>query len=110
MTNTLLVVLPYSAISFSIVARIIFMYLLYTKKSTNIYSLSFCYISILSSSLWIPYTILQEEPPMLIRSCVEIGLLSISAGYITYNRFLPQLQNEQITLASTHSDVPVKVP
>lgn len=87
MTNTLLVILPYSAVSFSIVARIIFMYLLYTKKSTNIYSLSFCYLSILSSSLWIPYAIIQEELPILIRSCVEIGLLSVSAGYITYNRY-----------------------
>lgn len=43
-----LIILPYSAVSFSIVARFIFMYLLYTKKSTNIYSLAFCRLSIIS--------------------------------------------------------------
>ena len=87
MSNTLLIILPYSAVSFSILARIIFMYLLYTKQSTNIYSLSFCYLSVLSSSLWVPYGVLQDDIPIIVRSGVEIVLLSISAGYITYNRY-----------------------
>ena len=39
-----LIVIPYTATSISIVARIIFMYLLYTKKSTNIYSLYYKYL------------------------------------------------------------------
>ena len=82
-----LIVFPYTAVSFSIMARFIFMYLLYTKKSTNLYSLTFCYLSILSSSLWIPYGIMIEDHPIIIRSSVEIILLSTSAVYITYNRY-----------------------
>ena len=84
----LLIVLPYTAVSFSIIARFIFMYLLYTKKSTNIYSLVFCYLSVMSSSLWIPYGVIMEDTPIIIRSGVEILLLSISAVYITRNRCL----------------------
>ena len=84
----LLIVLPYTAVSFSIIARFIFMYLLYTKKSTNICSLTFCYLSVLSSSLWIPYGVIMEDTPIIIRSGVEILLLSISAVYITRNRCL----------------------
>ena len=85
-SNLYLVVFPYTAVSFSIVARFMFMYLLYTKKSTNIYSLSFCYLSVISSSLWIPYGIILDDKPIIIRSSIEILLLSISAVYITYNR------------------------
>lgn len=84
----LLIVLPYTAVSFSIIARFIFMYLLYTKKSTNLYSLTFCYLSVLSSSLWIPYGVIMEDTPIVIRSGVEILLLSLSAVYITRNRCL----------------------
>ena len=80
--------LPYTAVSFSIIARFIFMYLLYTKKSTNVYSLTFCYLSIVSSSLWIPYGVIMEDTPIIIRSGVEILLLSVSAVYITRNRCL----------------------
>jgi hypothetical protein len=58
-----LLILPYTAVSFSIVARMIFLYLLYTKRSTNIYSLAFSYLSILSSSLWIPYGIIVQDTP-----------------------------------------------
>jgi uncharacterized protein with PQ loop repeat len=82
-----LIVLPYTAVSFSIVARIIFMYLLYTKKSTNIYSLTFCGLSIISSSIWIPYGILVNDTPIIVRSGVEILLLSVSGLYILRNRF-----------------------
>jgi len=81
-----LIALPYTAVSFSVIARFIFMYLLYTKKSTNIYSLSFCYLSIMSSTLWIPYGILLNDTPIILRSSVEILLLSICAVYITRNR------------------------
>jgi len=87
-----LLVLPYTAVSFSIVARMIFLYLLYTKRSTNIYSLAFSYLSILSSSLWIPYGILVQDTPILVRSGVEIVLLSGSVVYITRNRCYPPLQ------------------
>ena len=81
-----LIILPYTAISFSMIARFIFMYLLYTKTSTNIYSLTFCYLSIASSTLWIPYGVTLNDTPIIIRSSVEIVLLSLSAAYITRNR------------------------
>jgi uncharacterized protein with PQ loop repeat len=83
-----LIALPYTAVSLSVLARFIFMYLLYTKKSTNIYSLSFCGLSIISSSIWIPYGILQNDIPIIVRSGVEILLLSISGVYILRNRFV----------------------
>lgn len=90
-----LIILPYTAISFSMVARFIFMYLLYTKTSTNIYSLTFCYLSIASSTLWIPYGLLLDDKPIIIRSSVEIVLLSLSAVYITRNRCY--LKSEAVT-------------
>ena len=88
MEDISLIILPYTAVSFSIIARFIFMYLLYTKTSTNIYSLIFCYLSVISSSLWVPYGILVADTPIIIRSSTEILLLSISAVYITRNRYL----------------------
>jgi len=88
--SLILVILPYTAVGFSIIARFIFMYLLYTKKSTNIYSLSFCILSILSSSLWIPYGIIVDDTPIIIRSGVEILLLSLSGLYIIINRCVSQ--------------------
>jgi uncharacterized protein with PQ loop repeat len=84
-----LVVLPYTAVSFSVVARFIFMYLLYTKRSTNIYSLTFCFLSVISASLWIPYGILLDDTPIIVRSSIEIVLLSTSAVYIIRNRSRP---------------------
>ena len=90
----LLIVLPYTAVSFSIIARFIFMYLLYTKKSTNLYSLTFCYLSVFSSTLWIPYGVIMEDTPIVIRSGVEILLLSLSAVYITRNRCLIPVASE----------------
>jgi uncharacterized protein with PQ loop repeat len=97
----LLIVLPYTAVGFSIVARFIFMYLLYTKKSTNVYSLAFCYLSVISSSLWVPYGIMVEDTPIIIRSGVEILLLSLSAVYITRNRCL--LLNSPASVVSVAS-------
>jgi len=84
-----LIVLPYTAVGFSMLARFIFMYLLYSKRSTNVYSLSFCALSIISSSIWIPYGILQNDVPIIVRSGVEILLLSLSGIYIIHNRCYP---------------------
>jgi len=81
-----ILLMPYTAVSLSIVARFIFMYLLYTKRSTNVYSLAFCYLSVLSSSFWIPYGIIKEDVPIIVRSSIEMGLLSVSAIYIHWNR------------------------
>ena len=84
--NDLVLLMPYTAVSLSIIARFIFMYLLYTKRSTNIYSLTFCYLSVLSSSFWIPYGVIVEDTPIVVRSSIEIGLLGLSAIYIHWNR------------------------
>jgi hypothetical protein len=84
---TEILILPYTAISLSIIARLIFMYLLYTKKSTNIYSLSFCCLSVASSSIWIPYGVIIGDIPIIVRSGIEILLLSISGVYIIGNRY-----------------------
>jgi hypothetical protein len=84
-----LILLPYTAVSFSIVARFIFMYLLYTKRSTNLYSLSFCGLSVISSSIWIPYGLMVNDIPIIVRSGVEILLLSLSGIYIMRNRCVP---------------------
>jgi len=62
------------------------MYLLYTKKSTNAYSLLFSVINIASSSLWIKYSQLISDVPLLVRSSSDVFLFSISAIYILRNR------------------------
>ena len=63
------------------------MYLLYTKKSTNPYSLVFSLLNIISSSLWIVYGQMKSDMPLLVRGSSDLVLFSISALYITCNRF-----------------------
>ena len=79
-------VIPYTATSLAVLGRFIFMFLLWKNKSTNSLSLLFCLLSICSSGMWIYYSISKAETPMLVRSIVEIVLLSISSGYIIYNK------------------------
>ncbi len=79
--------LPYTATSLSVIGRIIFMYLLWKNKSTNMYSLVFCLLGIGSSGMWIYYSVVTEQTPMLVRSGTEVLLLSVSAGYIIKNRY-----------------------
>ena len=83
-----LVVIPYTATSISIIARIIFMYLLYTKKSTNIYYLLFCILNIFSSGMWIYYSYDKDDTPMIVRSSIDLSLLTISATYIIRNKVI----------------------
>jgi hypothetical protein len=80
--------LPYSATSLSILARILFMYLIYKNKSTNTLSLIFCLLNICSSSIWIYYSTNQNDLPMIVRSSSELFLISISAAYITRNKII----------------------
>ena len=91
-----LIVIPYTATSISIVARIIFMYLLYTKKSTNIYSLIFCILNIFSSGMWIYYSYDKNDIPMIVRSSIDVSLLTISASYIIRNKVVenPVIQDQ----------------
>jgi len=84
MTNELAI--AYSAISISISGRLIFMYLLYTKKSTNLYSLIFSIMNMVSSSLWITYSQTIIDKPLFIRSSCDLILFSISTIYIMSNR------------------------
>jgi lipid-A-disaccharide synthase-like uncharacterized protein len=78
--------IPYTATSISVVSRFIFMFLLYKNKSTNSLSLLFCVLSISSSNMWLYYSIMNEDTPMITRSSLEIFLLTISSIYIIKNK------------------------
>ncbi len=80
------VLIPYSATVISISGRFIFMYLLYTKKSVNIYSLLFSVMNIVSSSLWIVYSHMIYDMPLLVRGSADVVLFSVSTVYILHNR------------------------
>lgn len=96
MNNEDLKILPYTATSLSVIGRFIFMYLLYKNKSTNSLSLIFCIISICSSSMWIYYSIKNNDLPMIVRSSTELTLLSLSSIYIIRNKLLSNQLNNQI--------------
>jgi len=83
----------YSATSISIIGRLIFMYLLYSKKSTNLYSLTFSLINQVSSCLWIIYSKMILDTPLLVRGSTDLLLFSISSSYIIYNR-LHDIENK----------------
>ena len=87
-------VIPYTATSLSVVGRFIFMYILYKNKSTNTLSLVFCCLSIISSGMWIYYSAINSDTPMIFRSSTEISLLTISSIYIIRNK-LQIYQNER---------------
>ena len=90
-------VIAYSATVISISGRFIFMYLLYTRKSTNTYSLLFSIMNIISSSLWITYSRIISDMPLLIRGSSDLFLFSISTAYIISNRLkINKIQNEGI--------------
>lgn len=95
MTDELII--AYFATGISISGRFIFMYLLYTKKSTNPYSLLFSIMNIVSSSLWITYSQTKKDTPLLIRGASDLILFSISTVYIISNRLqMNKIQNEII--------------
>ena len=87
-TNPALKVIPYTATSLSVLGRMIFMYLLYKNKSTNSLSLLFCFLSIVSSSMWIYYSVQMNDTPLVMRSSTEITLLCLSALYIIKNKIV----------------------
>jgi hypothetical protein len=88
MENEELKIIPYTATSLSIVGRFIFMFLIYKNKSINTLSLIFCILSIFSSSMWIYYSNILNDIPMLFRSSTELCLISISSIYIIRNKIL----------------------
>ena len=89
-------IIPYTATSISVIGRFIFMFLLYKNKSTNSLSLLFCILSIFSSSMWIYYSIQSDDTPMVVRSSIEISLLSLSAVYIIRNKVKQYYEQFQI--------------
>jgi lipid-A-disaccharide synthase-like uncharacterized protein len=95
-TNEL--VIAYSATIISISGRFIFMYLLYTKKSTNPYSLLFSIMNIVSSSLWITYSRIISDMPLFIRGSSDLFLFSVSTAYIISNR--SEINKTQIEVVS----------
>ncbi len=88
--------IPYTATSLSVIGRFIFMYLLYKNKSTNTFSLIFCILSIFSSSLWLYYSVKMSDTPMIVRSSIELILLSISSIYIIKNKISNNYNQNQI--------------
>lgn len=92
-------VIAYSATFISVSGRFIFMYLLYTKKSTNLYSLLFSIMNIVSSSLWITYSEIISDMPLLIRGSSDLLLFSISTAYIISNRLkINKIEPESISV------------
>ena len=88
-------VTAYSATFISITGRFIFMFLLYTKKSTNPYSLVFSILNMISSSLWISYSQMKSDMPLLVRGSSDLLLFLISTIYIMYNRLdINKIQQE----------------
>jgi len=94
-------VIAYSATSISISARLVFMYLLYTKKSTNLISLLFSVMNIVSSSLWIVYSQRVADMPLLVRGSSDIVFFTLSASYILYNRRVQESLSKKIIIHSS---------
>ena len=94
-------IIPYTATSLSVVGRFIFMFLLYRNKSTNSLSLLFCILSIISSSMWMYYSVELNDLPMILRSSIEITLLTISSIYIVRNKVINyNIQNQILPVNS----------
>ena len=90
-------IIPYTATSLSVIGRFIFMFLLYRNKSTNSLSLLFCILSIISSGMWVYYSVKLNDLPMILRSSIEITLLTISSFYIIRNKIVDyKNENKQI--------------
>ena len=92
-------IIAYSATGTSISGRFIFMYLLYTKKSVNIYSLLFSILNIISSSLWITYSQMRTDTPLMIRGLSDLFLFTVACIYILRNRYT---QNTEIHPDTNH--------
>jgi len=98
MNNNELKIIPYTATSFSVIGRFIFMFALYKNKSTNSLSLLFCFLSIISSGMWVYYySFVNNDTPMILRSSTEVSLLTLSSIYIIRNKLL-NYQQEQLPI------------
>lgn len=100
--------LPYSATSVSIIARILFMFLIYKNKSTNTLSLIFCLLNICSSSMWIYHSTNNNDLPMTIRSSLDLFLITLSALYIIRNKVVLKETNNPSPLPITKIEIEPK--
>ena len=89
--------IAYTATALSVSGRFLFLYLLYTKKSTNMYSLLFSVCNVASSSLWMVYSVRKDDTPLLVRSSSDLVLFSISTAYIISN--IVQLRRQEAFIA-----------
>jgi len=105
MNHEELKILPYTATSLSILARFIFMFLLYKNKSTNSLSLTFCILSIFSSGMWMYYSITLKDTPLFVRSSSEISLLTLSSIYIIRNKFYHYQNQHQHQNQNQHQNL-----
>ena len=79
-------IIPYTATSLSVVSRFVFMYLIYRNKSVNSFSLAICLISLVSSGMWVYYSVKIGDTPITVRSSIEMLLLTTSSTYIIRNK------------------------
>ena len=102
-------IIPYSATGISVIARFIFMYLLWTKRSVNSLSLTFCLMNIASSGLWCKYSLEKGDSPLILRSSVDLVLFFASAVYIVRNKWIMRNAglNEVELIAATNYQVVV---
>ena len=96
-------VIAYSATTISILGRFVFMYLLYTRTSTNPYSLLFSIMNMVSSSLWITYSQMIVDEPLLVRGSSDLILFTISTLYILHNR--ARMQKNDYIMKSEKDEV-----
>ena len=96
MNDEELKIIPYTATALSVIGRFIFMFALFKNKSTNSLSLLFCILSICSSSMWIYYSVKNNDTSMIVRSSTEITLLTLSTIYIIRNKLLQNQIQPQI--------------
>ena len=81
-------IIPYTATSISIMSRFIFVYILYKNKSKNNLSLIFCLFNIVSSCLWLKYSLYLHDNALIYRNCTDISLLFVGACYILRNKYI----------------------
>ena len=87
-------IIPYTATSVSIMSRFIFLYILHKNKSRNYFSLIFCLFNIVSSCLWLKYSVYLQDKALIYRNSADISLLFVAVCYIMRNRLYIVIDEE----------------
>jgi uncharacterized protein with PQ loop repeat len=77
--------LVYIGTALSILSRLCFGVIIFKNKSKNPYSMVLCLINVSSNCFWIPYSIMTNTKPLMIRSISDIILSGLSFLYILKN-------------------------